>query len=159
MRISSTPGACRASWNRAVAEDGVSESAVRGSRRATLSGLGAVVFAATLSTVAGRGAPARASAAPANVHVITIEGMQFRPQALTVEAGQQVRWVNKDPFPHTATADGGAFDSREIASGGTWNYRPARAGELGYGCRLHPTMRARLIVQAPPRSRRADEPA
>jgi len=31
----------------------------------------------------------------------------------TVKQGETVTWINKDPFPHTATAPG-VFDSRDI---------------------------------------------
>ena len=30
-------------------------------------------------------------------HTVTIEGMEFAPEALTVGAGDTVVWVNKDP--------------------------------------------------------------
>ena len=34
-----------------------------------------------------------------------------RPADLTVNAGDTIVWVNKDPFPHTATSKTGGFDS------------------------------------------------
>ena len=38
-------------------------------------------------------------------HVVVIEQMRFDPPALTVQPGDRVVWVNKDLFPHTASAD------------------------------------------------------
>ena len=73
--------------------------------------------------------------------------MQFTPATLTVSKGERVVWVNKDLFPHTATADDKSFDSKEIAAGASWTYVAAKAGEYPYGCTLHPTMKAKLIVK------------
>jgi plastocyanin len=73
--------------------------------------------------------------------------MQFTPATLTVSKGERVVWVNKDLFPHTASADDKSFDSKEIAADGSWTYVVAKAGEYPYGCTLHPTMKAKLIVR------------
>ena len=47
---------------------------------------------------------ASAAAGPGKDYTVTIEGMQFKPQELTVQRGDRIVWVNKDLFPHTATA-------------------------------------------------------
>jgi plastocyanin len=80
-------------------------------------------------------------------HTVVIENMQFTPATLTVSTGERVVWVNKDLFPHTATADDKTFDSKEIAANASWTYVAGKAGEYPYGCTLHPTMKARLIVK------------
>jgi plastocyanin len=91
-------------------------------------------------------APALAGAAGAKRHTVTIEGLMFQPPTLTVNRGDRINWVNKDLFPHTVTANGGAFDSHEIAPGASWSYVAGKAGEYAYRCTLHPTMVARLTV-------------
>jgi plastocyanin len=80
-------------------------------------------------------------------HTVTIENMQFDPQTLTVQRGDRVVWRNKDLFPHTATADSKAFDSKAIESNNSWTYAATQAGEYAYLCTLHPTMKGRLIVR------------
>jgi plastocyanin len=80
------------------------------------------------------------------VYVVTIENMQFNPQKLTVRVGDRVQWVNKDLVPHTATADVKAFDSRSIAPNASWNFVAHHAGEYGYDCIFHPTMKGTLTV-------------
>jgi plastocyanin len=80
-------------------------------------------------------------------HKVTIEGMRFQPEVLTVEAGDSILWVNKDPFPHTTTSRAGGFDSREIGPGKSWTYTARTKGEFPYICALHPTMQAVLRVQ------------
>jgi plastocyanin len=78
---------------------------------------------------------------------VTIDGTRFTPDTLTVKAGDSVVWVNKDPFPHTATSRAGGFDSDEIAPGGSWTHRFRKKGEFPYICTLHRTMKATLRVE------------
>jgi plastocyanin len=81
------------------------------------------------------------------VHTVVIEGTRFEPQVLTVRAGDTVVWINKDPFPHTVTAQAGGFDSKSIAPDKSWKYTPGKAGVFPYVCTLHPTMTATLRVE------------
>ena len=73
--------------------------------------------------------------------------MQFDPQTLSVRSGDRIEWVNDDPFPHTASATAGAFDSKAIAANASWSYVAAKQGEYAYACTYHPTMKGKLIVQ------------
>lgn len=90
------------------------------------------------------GGPRTAAAA---THTVVIDAMAYTPATLRVKRGDTVVWVNKDPFPHTATAGDRSFDSREIASGKRWSYVAKTAGTHAYVCTLHPTMKATLIVE------------
>lgn len=90
--------------------------------------------------VAGLLIAAQAVAEPATRHVVVMEAMRFAPAALNVRVGDEVEWVNRDPFPHTATA--ASFDTGEIPSGGSKSLRITGRGSLGYICTLHPTMKA-----------------
>jgi plastocyanin len=80
-------------------------------------------------------------------HTVVIEGTSFHPERLTVAAGDAVVWVNKDPFPHTATSTKGAFDSGSIAPDKSWTFRLVKKGEFNYLCRLHPTMKGMVRVE------------
>jgi plastocyanin len=88
-----------------------------------------------------------AANAATHTYVVTIENMRFNPDALTVQRGDRVVWINKDLFPHTATADAKAFDSRNIDPNASWTYVARKPGEHPYGCALHPTMKARLTIR------------
>ncbi|MGZ5227705.1 MAG: cupredoxin domain-containing protein [Burkholderiales bacterium] len=79
-------------------------------------------------------------------HTVVIEGVVFVPETLTVRAGDTVTWINKDPFPHTATAQDRSFDSRDIPANKRWKYTARKAGSFPYVCTLHPTMKGTLIV-------------
>lgn len=89
------------------------------------------------------GAQPRAGATQA----VTIEGVQFHPSELTLHRGDRIVWTNKDPFPHTVTADTKLFDSHSIAPGASWSYVAKRPGEYAYSCTLHPTMKGKIIVK------------
>jgi plastocyanin len=84
--------------------------------------------------------------AAAATHTITIDGMSFEPASLQLRRGDTVRWVNKDLVPHTATAPKD-FDSGTLAPGQSWEVQVDRPGRHEYVCRLHPTMKAVLVVE------------
>jgi plastocyanin len=81
------------------------------------------------------------------VHTIVMDGTAFSPDTLTVKRGDTVVWVNKDPFPHTVTAVGGAFDSKSIDAAKRWKYVAAKPGVYGYVCSFHSTMKGELKVE------------
>lgn len=71
--------------------------------------------------------------------------MRYVPETLTVRRGERIVWVNRDVVPHTVTHK--SFDSNVISQDATWTYVASTPGRYSYGCALHPTMRATLIVQ------------
>jgi plastocyanin len=80
-------------------------------------------------------------------HIVTIDGMHFDPETLTVKTGDHVMWVNKDMVPHTATAVSKIFDSQGIAADASWTYIVNKPGSYPYACEFHPSMQGTLIVQ------------
>ena len=80
-------------------------------------------------------------------HTVTIEGMRFQPQTLTVSSGDTIVWVNKDLVPHTATSKAGGFDSKTIQADESWTYTAGTKGEFAYICAFHPAMKATVRVQ------------
>lgn len=87
-----------------------------------------------------------ALAADPSRDTVTIDGTRYAPATLTVKRGTTVSFVNKDPFPHTATSRG-HFDSKEIAAGKTWKFKAKDAGRFDYICTLHPNMKGTLVVE------------
>ena len=63
----------------------------------------------------------------ATTHNIVIESMEFTPATVDVKVGDTVVWVNKDPFPHTATSPR-RFSSGSIDSGRSWRFRVTKKG-------------------------------
>ena len=101
--------------------------------------LGALIAMALIAPAGAAGQGAR--------HTVTIEGVQFNPPELLVHPGDRIVWVNKDLFPHTATAAGKVFDSGSIAVNASWSYTVTKKGEIEYGCTFHPTMKGKIKVQ------------
>ena len=98
----------------------------------------------------GVGAGERATferAKPKKSHTVTIEGMKFQPEVLTVAAGVTITWVNKDLVAHTATAADGTFDSKLIAPDKSWKLTVRKPGDFRYTCTYHPTMKGMLKVK------------
>jgi plastocyanin len=86
--------------------------------------------------------------AKTKTYTIVIEGMKFIPKTLTVERGDTVIWNNKDPFPHTATAQSGFdFDSKGIGVNKAWQFVAHEPGTIPYICTFHPTMKGTLVVK------------
>ena len=81
------------------------------------------------------------------MHTVVMEGTRFEPADLKIAAGDTVIWLNKDPFPHTATAKSGDFDSQEIDVGKSWKNTFKTKGDYAYTCTLHPTMKGTLKVE------------
>jgi plastocyanin len=101
----------------------------------------ALTVAASGTCLAGGAAGGKAT-----TRTVTIEGSKFDPSTLTVTAGDTIMWVNKDPFPHTATSKDGTLNSQSIAAGQSWTYTASKKGSFAYTCTFHPTMRGRLRV-------------
>ncbi len=78
---------------------------------------------------------------------MTIDGASFSPVDLSVKAGETILWVNKDPYPHTATSRTGGIESPEIASGKSWKYTANEKGDYPYICSLHPSMKGTIHVR------------
>lgn len=110
------------------------------SRRRRLMALILAVPLSAMATVSfAQGAP--------KTHTVVIDGMQFSPSTLEVNVGDTVTWVNKDPFPHTATATDKSFDSGDLQSGRSWKFKVRKKGEFPYVCTLHSTMKGMLVVK------------
>ena len=82
------------------------------------------------------------------MHTVTIEGMRFLPEVLTVAPGDTVMWVNNDLVPHTATSTTGSFDSKDIQADKSWKLTIRKTGDFAYICTFHPTMKAMLRVKS-----------
>ena len=107
------------------------------------------IFGVAVAGLLLAGTAASTSDVPSDsaARVIVIENMQFSPQNLVVKSGERITWVNKDLFPHTATADAKSFDSRAIAPNASWIWVAGKSGSYAYGCTFHPTMKATVTVQ------------
>ena len=86
-------------------------------------------------------------AAAAATHTVTIEGMKFVPETVTVKKGDRIVWKNRDLVPHTATAASGTFDSGKIEAQNSWKFTIRTSGRFSYACAYHPTMTGLVAVK------------
>jgi plastocyanin len=98
-------------------------------------------------------APAAASAAapasaPAGANAVTISNFSFAPPSITIGPGQTVTWTNKDSTTHTVTEDKGAWDSKNLAVGATFQQKFDQAGTFTYHCNIHSSMKGTVVVKA-----------
>ena len=78
---------------------------------------------------------------------VTIAAVAFHPGSVTAAVGDTLVFRNDDPVPHTATANGGAFDSGDLQPDGTWRWVPKAPGRIPYHCTYHPNMTGVIVVR------------
>jgi plastocyanin len=76
---------------------------------------------------------------------VTMQNFAFNPPDLEVKVGDTVTWTNQDSAPHTVAGD--AFQSGELATGGTYSFTFDKAGTYVYKCGIHPTMTGTVVVK------------
>jgi amicyanin len=113
-------------------------------------------YAAPSAYGQGRGSyAASAPAAPASAAQpadatesasVSISQMRFATPTVTIKAGGTVTWTNAESMPHTVTASNGSFDSPQLGAGDTFSHTFAEPGTYEYYCKLHPMMRATVVV-------------
>ncbi len=88
-------------------------------------------------------------AAQAAETVIDQKDLKFVPNAVTIHAGDTIRFTNSDPFTHDVTVispDGAASD-KGLQHHGKENVVPfPKSGTYKIICKMHPNMKATVIV-------------
>ncbi len=95
-------------------------------------------------------APARHPSAPTGRAriTITIDNFSFSPQTITVKAGTEITWVNRDDVPHKiVSTDQKSFASPVLDTDGRFVHAFAGAGTFEYFCSIHPMMTGKIIVK------------
>ena len=93
-------------------------------------------------------APGIERARAQNSASVDIADFTFGPNSVTITAGGTVTWTNSDSAPHTATGDGGSFDTGTIDPGGSQSITFDTPGTYTYFCAIHPDMTATVVVVA-----------
>lgn len=98
--------------------------------------------------------PTVAAGSSTSAKAVTIEGLHFTPQDLTVPVGTTVQWTNKDIAMHTVTSGfpgepDGIFDAGVLKQNAQYSVTFDKAGEYKYYCQIHPFMHGTVVVSAP----------
>jgi plastocyanin len=78
---------------------------------------------------------------------VDIVNFAFQPGTLTVNQGTKVEFENESNTAHTATRNGGGFNSGRLGPGKEFAVRFNRPGTFRYHCTIHPEMRGKIVVQ------------
>lgn len=101
--------------------------------------------------------PSQVAGGASPTEEVVTEDFVYRPHSVEVRAGGRVRWTNNDLFAHTVTSgepgevtgqfDGDLGDVNSAdAAGTTFEVSFSEPGTYPYFCRLHPRMRAEVVV-------------
>jgi len=77
----------------------------------------------------------------------TLTTTAYSPNPLTITRGTTVTWINNDSSTHDQIADGGAFNTGDVAPGAQASVTFQNAGTFPYHCGRHPNMVATITVQ------------
>jgi plastocyanin len=100
--------------------------------------------ALAIAAIALAGATSAVLAADA---AVSMANLAYDPATVTVNVGDSVTWSNADTVGHTATADGGSFDTGSISPGPSDSVTFTAAGSFPYHCTIHPQMTGTVVVQ------------
>lgn len=91
--------------------------------------------------------PGWAQTAP-QADAIAIDNFTFTPQTLTVKAGTNVTWTNRDDIPHGIASDNNAFaKSKALDTDDSYSFTFATPGTYKYFCYVHPHMTGTIVVE------------
>jgi plastocyanin len=83
--------------------------------------------------------------ATADTAQVLIKDFQFRPDSITINAGDTVTWTHPGPASHTVKfADS---ESPVLKNGATYSKTFSQAGMFAYECGVHPYMKGTVIVR------------
>ena len=89
-------------------------------------------------------APAAPAPGATGATTVDIAGFAFTPADIRVAPGNEVRWTNSDPAPHTATGTG--WDTGRLGAGEAGSVTFDTPGTFSYICAIHPAMTGVVTV-------------
>ena len=89
--------------------------------------------------------PQHTTPPPLQAAKIEIVEFTFYPAEVAIVKGGTVTWSQKDSIKHTVT--GSDFDSGELGQGQTFSHTFNEAGTFDFWCKIHSSMRGKVIVK------------
>jgi plastocyanin len=79
---------------------------------------------------------------------VSMEGIKFHPNSVTVKAGDTVTWTNNDTVGHDVTGDDfNSGDPGGLQNGDTFAHAFDKPGTFDYVCTVHPGMEGSVTVK------------
>jgi plastocyanin len=91
-----------------------------------------ICAAAALSHVKGMASQEKASGGAK----VAITNNKFEPKIVTIKAGSEVTWENKEGT-HAVSADDGSWTSSALTAGKTYSQKFDKPGKYSYYCTFH----------------------
>jgi plastocyanin len=95
-------------------------------------------IATAFAGLADEGPSAVAEDPQLETHHVHIADFDMDPGDLTIEAGEKVTWHNHDDASHTASEDGGAWETGVLGTEETETLTFDEVAEYSYFCEVHP---------------------
>lgn len=78
---------------------------------------------------------------------VEIVDFKFAPETITVSAGDEVTWHNRDTAPHNAIAEDGSFKTADLEQDDEDTVQFDEPGTYAYYCSFHAFMKATIEVE------------
>jgi len=104
----------------------------------------ALIFIATLKTMQ---AAETSMASDTGSTEVRIDNFTFQAPTITVPAGSEVTWFNRDDIPHTVVSEDKVFKSKALDTDDKFTYKFSQPGTYKYFCSLHPKMTGEVVVK------------
>jgi plastocyanin len=82
-----------------------------------------------------------------DMHEVSIDNFSFTPMEMTIPAGTQVTWINKDDVPHTVVSVDHQFKSKALDTDEKFSFTFSNPGTYEYFCSVHPKMTGKIVVK------------
>jgi len=110
--------------------------------------LGLAALLILIVAVAGRSSSTTAAAQQKGTETaVKIDNFTFSPAAITIHAGDTVRWTNHDDLPHNVVSEDKSFKSKTLDTDENFGYTFNKPGAYTYYCSIHPRMTGKVVVQ------------
>ena len=126
-------------WNR---RDDTATRAFRSRNAGAVLALSLVLVSGAI----GRPSVTAAQEKPAT-NAVTIDNFSFGPMELTIPAGTEVTWINRDDIPHVIMSVDHKFRSRALDTDDKYSFKFQDPGTYEYFCAVHPKMTGKIIVK------------
>lgn len=78
-------------------------------------------------------------------NLVVIKDFAFSPADMKIKKGTTVTWKNEDSAIHDVKSD--SFESKDLATGDTFQFTFDNAGTFSYICSIHPSMTGTVTVE------------
>jgi amicyanin len=114
---------------------------------AAFAGMHRTPAAAQTSAISASSQPPAPGSSAAGGAEVKIDNFTFTPDTITIPAGTQVTWTNRDDIPHNVVSDDKSIKSKVLDTDEKFSFTFTKPGTYSYFCSIHPKMKGKVVVQ------------